>query len=231
MSDRNQEWLGIWENKYGQEHHGQELHVLDGCDGMSCDEWHRLASFFLDRLNIGPSDDVLEVGCGVGAFLSEIPQCGSLSGIDYSENAISVIRGHLQGRFETAGAADLPFTDASFDVVLSFGVYLYFDSHDYARRAFQEMHRVCRPGGTIFIGEVNDLAKRDLARRLRDESSKERAKKHLSEGNPDHIYYPKDFFRELAAEKDLNIEFYDEDVPELTFYYNGSYRYSVAMSP
>lgn len=230
MIARSQEWLGIWENKYGQPTEGKDLHVLDGCDGMSYDEWQRLSRFFLDRLRIGPDDDVLEVGCGTGAFLKEIPQCRSLSGVDYSENAVSVIRQHLEGDFQTAEAAELPFEDAAFDFVLSFGVYLYFDSLDYARRALDEMCRVCRPSGTIFVGEVNDLAKKNVAQRLREQQQGERTEKHLSKGNPDHIYYSKDFFSAAAAERGLSAQFFDEDVAELDFYYNGPYRFSVAMS-
>ncbi len=62
--------------------------------------------------------------------------------------------------FQQADAEDLPFADASFDVVLSaFGVMFTPDQE----RAARELLRVCRPGGTIglvswtpesFIGHV-----------------------------------------------------------------------------
>lgn len=227
---RSQEWLGIWQNKYRQNDQSRHLHVLDGYDAMSYEEWQRLVGYFIDKLNIGPHDDVMEVGCGCGAFLKEVPPCGSLSGVDYSENAISAIRQNLVGTFETAEAAALPFDDDAFDAVLSFGVFLYFDSLDYARQVVSEMHRVCRPGGTIFVGEVNDLAKRDLAEQARNASRDERSQKHVSPGNPDQIYCTKDFFRDFASDNGLEVAFYDGNVPELEFYYNAAYRFSVVMS-
>lgn len=67
---------------------------------------------------------------------------------------------HLNIDFQTADAENLPFADASFDVVLStFGVMFTPDQ----AKAAAEMLRVCRPGGRIamanwtpegFIGQV-----------------------------------------------------------------------------
>ncbi len=67
---------------------------------------------------------------------------------------------HLPVTFQLADAENLPFADASFDVVLSaFGVMFTPDQE----RAAQELLRVCRPGGKIglanwtpesFIGRV-----------------------------------------------------------------------------
>ena len=197
---RNQQWLEVWQRKYTPTPAVADLHVLDGYDGMTGQQWKALTSFFLSKLAIGPEHDVLEVGCGCGAFLNEIGECRSLSGVDYSENAIAVARQHLSGEFLAAEAADLPFEDHAFDRVLSFGVFFYFDTLDYARRAFHEMLRVCRPGGVIFIGEINDLAKKELAMKLRNESQQQRAEKHVAKVSLDHLYYSKDFFRELATD-------------------------------
>ncbi len=71
-------------------------------------------------------------------------------------------------RFEEADAENLPFTDASFDVVLStFGV-MFTPNQE---RAAAELARVCRPGGKIglanwtpsgFIGELFKVIGRHL---------------------------------------------------------------------
>ena len=45
---------------------------------------------------------------------------------------------------------------ASYDKGLSHGVFLYLDSEDAARRAVLEMVRIAKPGGTVYIGIVND---------------------------------------------------------------------------
>ena len=49
-------------------------------------------------------------------------------------------------------ATDLPFKDNSFDKVICYGVYLYFDDKDYAKRATKELLRVAKKG--ILIGEL-----------------------------------------------------------------------------
>lgn len=75
---------------------------------------------------------------------------------------------HLNINFQTADAENLPFADASFDVVLStFGVMFTPDQ----AKAAAEMLRVCRPGGRIglanwtpegFIGQVFKVLGRHL---------------------------------------------------------------------
>ena len=80
--NRNQEWLDIWQRKYGREQVGRDLHVLDGYDGMTSDEWSRLCQFAISKMEIKATDDVLEVGCGCGAFLNELECYGSISGVE-----------------------------------------------------------------------------------------------------------------------------------------------------
>ena len=126
-------------------------------------------------------------------------------------------------------AASLPFGDRSFDVVFSWSVFFYFDSLEYAGKVLDEMRRVTRHGGKIFVGDVNDLAKEPLARRLREETGDARRKRRVSETAADHLYYPRDFFTAYAAEHGTTATFYEEDVEELAFYENARYRYSLLI--
>ena len=228
--ERSKQWHSIWQGKYDRSRTDAPLHVQDGYDGLSLDEWKKLTGFFLNLVAITADDDILEVGCGGGALLNEIPSYCTLSGVDYSENAVNGASRHLKGHFATAEASHLPFEDESFDVVLSFGVFFYFDSLEYASQAFDEMYRVCRPGGRIAIGEVNDMAKKDISDRLREESKAARASKHVSSASPDHLFFEKRFFRKLAEAKGMDVAFHDEDCSQLSFYYNGPYRFSMSMS-
>lgn len=99
--------------------------------------------------------DVLEIGVGMGAdhlqWARATPR--SLTGVDLTPRAIA----HCQARLATyslesdlrvADAEALPFTDASFDIVYSWGVLHH--SPDTAR-AIREVHRVLRPGGEARI--------------------------------------------------------------------------------
>jgi ubiquinone/menaquinone biosynthesis C-methylase UbiE len=150
--------------------------------------------------------------------------------VDYSENAISIIKNRLKGDFYVSEASSLPFYDRSFDLVISWSVFFYFDSLNYAERVLEEMVRVMRPGGKIFIGDVNDEEKKELAMALRQKHISLRKKNYISSDNPDHLFFKKEFFKGFASIHNLKIIFYDEDIEELSFYENSRYRYSLIMA-
>ncbi|MBN2325098.1 MAG: class I SAM-dependent methyltransferase [Spirochaetes bacterium] len=238
MKKRSEAWRAIWEKKYAsrlpadpsQPDARQEPHVRDGFDSLSLGQWKKLAGYFLPKIAVGSGDDVLEVGCGAGAFLGLLPPCSSIAGVDFSENAILRAKSELSGDFRVSGAASLPFADKSFDVVMSWSVFFYFDSLEYAKEALDEMVRVLRRGGRIFVGDVNDLSKKALALKLRDKSGAERRNRWVTGGrSADHLYYPKEFFREYAKTRMMSVRFFDEDVEELVFYENSRFRYSLVM--
>lgn len=94
--------------------------------------------------------DTLEIGVGLGADHQSLAEAGAvLTGIDLTERAIEFTR----ARFELFGlgsvlkvgdAEKLPFPDASFDAVYSWGVIHH--SPDTAQAA-REIWRVLKPGG------------------------------------------------------------------------------------
>lgn len=99
----------------------------------------------------GTGKDVLEIGVGMGADHLEWARSAPsrLVGIDFTRRAVrwTADRLALEGiptRVLQADAERLPFPDASFDLVYSWGVL-----HHTARpeRAFSELYRVLRPGG------------------------------------------------------------------------------------
>jgi len=109
---------------------------------------------------------VLDVAAGNGnASLAAARRGCKVTSTDYvgallERGAERARADHLDVQFQTADAENLPFGDASFDVVLStFGVMFTSDQ----AKAAAELLRVCRPGGRIglanwtpdgFIGQV-----------------------------------------------------------------------------
>jgi len=100
---------------------------------------------------------VLDVGCGRGGTLAVVNQFFNVDlkvGVDLSPRAIDFCRRTHQFpniRFEPADAEHLPFSDASFDVVLNVE-----SSHSYlAIEAFyREVKRVLVPGGYFLYTDV-----------------------------------------------------------------------------
>jgi ubiquinone/menaquinone biosynthesis C-methylase UbiE len=111
--------------------------------------------FSLARFEEGRDRDVLEIGVGMGAdhveWAKQRPR--SLTGIDLTQRAVdhTLRRLALYGLSSDVRVADaehLPFADASFDVVYSWGVLHH--SPD-TQRAVAEVRRVLRPGGRAAV--------------------------------------------------------------------------------
>jgi ubiquinone/menaquinone biosynthesis C-methylase UbiE len=107
------------------------------------------------RFESGRGLDVLEVGVGMGAdhleWARHMPR--SLSGIDLTERGIAHTATRLalyglRSDLRVADAENLPFPDASFDLVYSWGVLHV--SPD-TPRAVREVLRVLRPGGVARV--------------------------------------------------------------------------------
>ncbi|MCA9690443.1 MAG: class I SAM-dependent methyltransferase [Myxococcales bacterium] len=103
------------------------------------------------RFDEGAGKDVLEIGVGMGADHAEWAKAAPrrLVGVDLTARAVEHTRARLAalGRSAEVLVADaeaLPFADASFDIVYSWGVLHH--SPDTAK-AIDEVRRVLRPGG------------------------------------------------------------------------------------
>jgi SAM-dependent methyltransferase len=103
------------------------------------------------RFEDGQGNDVLEIGVGMGADHLEWARAGprSLTGCDLTPHAIELTRARLllhglRSRLLVADAEGLPFRDASFDIVYSWGVIHHSPG---TATAVREIRRVLRPGG------------------------------------------------------------------------------------
>jgi ubiquinone/menaquinone biosynthesis C-methylase UbiE len=99
---------------------------------------------------------VLEIGCGSGAASMLFAQGGAnVTAIDLNEHAIAMAKIHSESLQVTAICMDaeaMDFPDGSFDHVFSWGV-LHHTSDP--KRAFAELARVLRPGGTALVMVYN----------------------------------------------------------------------------
>ena len=146
-------------NRLGQRQDVVHLKDFARWSYLSSDDWTELCRRSADFIGVQDGDRLFEAGCGSGAFLAEVAayRSVSLAGVDFAENLVAIAQSRLSGDFRVAEITNLSFIDAgSYDKVLSHGVFLYLDSEDAARRAALEMVRITRPGGTIYIGIVND---------------------------------------------------------------------------
>ena len=115
-------------------------------------EWHvpTVAAFDAFR-----GKDVLEVGCGIATDGLEFAKNGArYTGVDLTPHSIEMAEERfrlfgLSGRFKVANAEErIPFPDATFDHVYSFGVIHHSPSPE---KIVKEIHRVLKPGGTFTV--------------------------------------------------------------------------------
>lgn len=104
---------------------------------------------------------VLEVGCGQGADLSQFALGGAETyGFDLTEKHCQISRDFVstmgsRARITQGKATTLPYKDASFDLVYSFGVLLLVEDLD---AAVAEIHRVLKPGGKVMVMFYNSAS-------------------------------------------------------------------------
>ena len=115
--------------------------------------WFRgLARFLeplIDRALAGVArPDILDCGCGTGRTMRQLGGRGRVTGIDITRTGLGFARASGERRLAEASVTQLPFADATFDLVTSIDVLYSLDPPAQAR-ALQEMRRVLRPGGAL----------------------------------------------------------------------------------
>ncbi|MGH3927375.1 MAG: class I SAM-dependent methyltransferase [Pseudonocardiaceae bacterium] len=110
------------------------------------------SELLVETLDIYPNERVLDAACGSGnATIAAARRFADVTGLDFAPDLLADARRRLD--IERASATlvegdleELPFEDASFDVVVSaFGAMFAPDQ----KRTAAELLRVCRPGGRI----------------------------------------------------------------------------------
>lgn len=113
-----------------------------------------MAFDLLRRSEVGPGNDVLDVGCGAGSTTEQIAHAvgptGTILGLDISEPLLSVARKRCEAlshvTFLNADAQVHPFAPQSFDLLMSrFGVMFFNDPF----AAFTNLLSALRPSGRL----------------------------------------------------------------------------------
>lgn len=110
---------------------------------------------FFDRLKISPGTRLLDVACGAGQLAIPAARRGiHVTALDVAANLVQQARARaaedgLMIQVDEGDAENLPYPDASFDVVVSLIGSMFAPRPELVA---SEMVRVCRPGGRIVMG-------------------------------------------------------------------------------
>lgn len=131
-------------------------------------------SFFMQRDNtlgwLGKLEgkEILDGGCGVGAFSEPLVKDNTVYGIDFSAKSIAFAKKRgLNARVGDLTA--LKFAEGKFDVVMCIGVIQLIDNY---MAILKELARVTKPGGTMLIQTLHKGSLQRKALRLFEKEKK-----------------------------------------------------------
>lgn len=115
----------------------------------------------LERVDLKPEQSVLDIGCGVGAFLRLVADRGARPfGLDASDALVELARERVpEGEVRVGDMEALPYQDDSFNLVTGFNSFFFADD---IVAALREAGRVAKPGAPVVVQvwgphERNDL--------------------------------------------------------------------------
>ena len=115
----------------------------------------------LDRAAIADGEEVLDLACGTGTLAlaaQERAPGAKIVGADADPAILKRARAKASKagagiRFDEAFSNELPYEDASFDVILT-TLFFHHLEDDVKRATATEMLRVLRPGGRLVLGDM-----------------------------------------------------------------------------
>lgn len=125
--------------------------------------------YLFDQLLKGRFDQcktVIDVGCGGGRNIVYFLQNGfRVFGIDQDAGAIDAVKSlskqlapsNPPGNFVVASVEDMPFADASFDLVICSAVLHFANDKDHFEKMLHSLWRVLKPGGFLFTRLASDI--------------------------------------------------------------------------
>ncbi len=117
---------------------------------------HKSFAVFKDLIHknviIKPSDKILDIGCGTGAF-SPLFKPGNYTGIEISPKKVTYCQQKFPDyTFLQMSGTQLEFPDNSFDLILVLGVFHHIHDTN-ATKMLAEIKRALKPRGTVLVIE------------------------------------------------------------------------------
>ncbi len=115
--------------------------------------WQPVVPTFQQYYGLSNKSKVLDVGCGKGFMLYDFSQAIpgiQLKGVDVSEYAIEHGKEEIKDTLQVADVRNLPFSDHSFDLVISINTVHNLEGDD-LKKALKEIMRVTRKDAFITV--------------------------------------------------------------------------------
>ncbi len=202
-----------------------DLAELIACDGFDREShitqeyWLQYVLHVAEKLELGNTQHVLEVGCGSGAFIWPLYQRGLLvSGIDFSAPLITAAKQMMPKGDFYLSEANQPFPGGKvYDAIISNSVFQYFPDLLYTQHVLQHMGASLKPGGKIAILDVVNEATLESCHRGRTTTPGD-------DVSLAHLSFAKNFFLKQFPSPAWKVTIEDQHIPQ---YQNSPFRYNV----
>jgi SAM-dependent methyltransferase len=108
----------------------------------------RLAAESLRSYRVKMPARILDMGCGTGAMLDELPRLGTAFGLDISTTALNYCRSRGHRRLALGVGEGLPYRASAFDGVVSLDVIEHIDND---AGTMQNLFRICADSAVVVI--------------------------------------------------------------------------------
>lgn len=154
----------------GSMHYGYWTGPDDTSDFKQASE--RFTGILIGKLNVGPGDRVLDVGCGTGRPAVQLAtETGAeVVGISISAKDVELATARAKAdgvsdrvRFQHANALEMPFEPGSFDAALAFESIVHIPDRV---QALKQIATVLKPGGRVVLTDAfrrsSEISQADL---------------------------------------------------------------------
>ena len=147
------DWHKIWNKKKR----------FNGYKFKNQDEYNKFIIETTKNIHINDGSTILDIGCGDGYAINYFLKSRNLKncnvyGIDFSNISIKYATNTFPGNYIIHDIKEqFPFRDNMFDNIFCLSVLFYLDSENELDCVIDEINRMVKPSGYIFLGNCLDL--------------------------------------------------------------------------
>ena len=166
--------------------------------------------YLLDQLmkgRISPDAKILDAGCGIGRNSEFFVRNNfDIFGIDIENQAIQGVKEQAASwnasydldRFVIADLIEIPFPENDFDFIISSAVLHFSTDRAHFTKMFDELVRVLKPGGILFIRMTTKHTLAHLSQHLHDDVY------HIPDGSTRYLL-DLDYLEDLMVQNNLSV--------------------------
>ena len=234
IKKKNNKWKEIWDRKgrLANCQNLKDLITLNGHQSPTSDvkvkDWIKYTNYFIKRFNIKKKDNILEIGCGAGAFLLPFfKKKINCFGIDFSKELIKHSKKNLKSsNFYVGEATNLKrLKQRDYSYIFANSLFQYFPTEGYAKRVLNEIFSLANDKTKIFLLDIPDKKKYKNWEMsvIRNTGKKNFSQKYKK---AKHRFYEKNFFLQYCKSKGYKIKITAQNLIKKE---NSKFRYNIIL--